>query len=221
MGSYSDDRRGRDSRSRAPRGDGRDPSAGRRTGRPSADGRGRPSASRAPQRRPRQRVAEPLSSQESYDSMRRSRASYERARASRDALAEARAAAPDREVIDGRGSIDSRTFNESHQISSLSHDERDRPRAAIDASMTEGRWHSRAGQGFDAVPDAGALGTLPGRVRAHRPPSGVGFSGGVVSGRGDYAGTGGGFLSGVPLFFKVTVPIIVVLVIVLLFLLLT
>lgn len=208
MGSYSDERRGRDSRSRAPR-----------------DGRGRPQAHQSPQRRPRQRIAEPLSSQESYDSMRRSRASYERARASRDVLDEARRAAGDREVIDGRGSIDSRTFNESHQISSLSHDERDRPRAAIDASMTQTRWHSRAGQGFDAVPDAGALSSLPGRVRSgaatHRAPSGVGFSGGVVSGRGDYAGIGGGFLSGVPLFFKVTVPIIVVLLVILIFLLLT
>ena len=211
MGSYSDERRGRDSRSRAPRG----------------EGRGRPAAQRTPQRRPRQRIAEPLSSQESYDSMRRSRASYERARASRDALDEARRAAGDREVIDGRGSIDSRTFNESHQISSLSHDDRDRPRAAIDASMTQTRWHSRAGQGFDAVPDAGAMGTIPGRVRsnmgAHRPASGVGFSGGVVSGRGDYAGTGsgGGFFAGIPLFFKVTVPIIIILLAVLVFLLLT
>lgn len=208
MGSYSDERRGRDSRSRAPR-----------------DGRGRPQAQRPPQRRPRQRIAEPLSSQESYDSMRRSRASYERARASRDALGEARRVAGNREVIDGRGSIDSRTFNESHQISSLSHDERDRPRAAIDASMTQTRWHSRAGQGFDAVPDAGALSTIPGRVRSsaatRRSPSGVGFSGGVVSGRGDYAGTGGGFLSDVPLFFKVTVPIIVVLLVILIILLLT
>ena len=76
MGSFSDERRGRDSRSRAPR-----------------DGRGRPSAPKTPQRRPRQRIAEPLSSQESYDSMRRSRASYERARASRDVLDEARRAA--------------------------------------------------------------------------------------------------------------------------------
>ena len=208
MGSFSDERRGRDSRSRAPR-----------------DGRGRPSAPKTPQRRPRQRIAEPLSSQESYDSMRRSRASYERARASRDALDEARRAAGNREVIDGRGSIDSRTFNESHQISSLSHDDRDRPRAAIDASMTETRWHSRAGQGFDSVPDAGAMGGIPARVRPHGPghraPSGVGFSGGVVSGRGDYAGAGGGFLAGIPLFFKVTVPLIVVLLVILIVLLLT
>ena len=138
---------------------------------------------------------------------------------------EARRAAGNREVIDGRGSIDSRTFNESHQISALSHDDRDRPRAAIDASMTETRWHSRAGQGFDSVPDAGAMGGIPARVRPHGPghraPSGVGFSGGVVSGRGDYAGAGGGFLAGVPLFFKVTVPLIVVLLVILIVLLLT
>ena len=46
--------------------------------------------------------------------------SYERARASRDALSETRRSrALNREVIDGRGSIDSRTFNESHQTKTV------------------------------------------------------------------------------------------------------
>ena len=196
MGSFSDERRGRDSRSCAPR-----------------DGRGRPSAPKTPQRRPRQRIAEPLSSQESYDSMRRSRASYERARASRDVLDEARRAAGNREVIDGRGSIDSRTFNESHQISAYSRDDCDRPDPMLDTVSARTSWRSRAGQGFDAAPEGG-MGThgLPLRPRS---AGNVGFSGGVMSGRADY-GAPAGPLAGIPLFLKVTIPIIVILLIVIL-----
>ena len=88
-------------------------------------------AQRAGQRRTR--VVPPFSSQESYDLTRSSMESYERARASRDALSEARRGrALNREVIDGRGSIDSRTFNESHQISAYSRDDRDRHDPMID-----------------------------------------------------------------------------------------
>ena len=103
-------------------------------------------AQRAGQRRTR--VVPPLSSQESYDLTRSSMESYERARASRDALSEARRGrALNREVIDGRGSIDSRTFNESHQISAYSRDDRDRHDPMID-TMDNRTWYSRAGQGF-------------------------------------------------------------------------
>lgn len=88
-----------------------------------------------------------------------------------------------REVIDARGSIDSRTFNETHEISSTTKDIRDRHAAELD-SMSRTSWHSRAGQGFDAVPDAGA----PRRARPalQRPSSAIGFSGGVMSGGPNY-----------------------------------
>ncbi len=178
-------------------------------------GSARPSVSR--------RVVDPRSSQESYDELQRTRAHYDRERASRDPYAAPKRYGGPREVIDARGSIDSRTFNESHEISSRTNDERDRPRAAIDASMTRTRWHSRAGQGFDAVPDAGASHSLPGRLKTAghgRGAGGVGFSGGVVSGRQDYS-AGGGFLSEIPLFFKITIPLIVVLVVILVVLLLS
>ncbi|MEB1815029.1 hypothetical protein, partial [Adlercreutzia mucosicola] len=162
----------------------------------------------------RTRVVPPLSSQESYDLTRSSMESYERARASRDALSETRRGrALNREVIDGRGSIDSRTFNESHQISAYSRDDCDRPDPMLDTVSARTSWRSRAGQGFDAAPEGG-MGThgLPLRPRS---AGNVGFSGGVMSGRADY-GAPAGPLAGIPLFLKVTIPIIVILLIVIL-----
>lgn len=163
--------------------------------------------------RPRTRVVPPLSSQESYDRTRSSQESYERARASRDALSETRRVhTPNREVIDGRGSIDSRAFNETHELVGYSIDDRDKPRAAVDASFSETRWHSRAGQGFSDVPDGGARPPI-----APRAPRGgnVGFSGGVVSGRANYTAPSGvrGFLAGLPLAVKIAVPVLVLIVI--------
>ena len=162
----------------------------------------------------RTRVVPPLSSQESYDLTRSSMESYERARASRDALSETRRGrALNREVIDGRGSIDSRTFNESHQISGYSHDERDRPDPMVDTVTARTNWRSRAGQGFEAAPDGGMAAPL--RPRASRA-SEVGFSG-VMSGRANYSAPSGP-LAAVPSFLKVTVPIIVILLVIILFL---
>ena len=115
-----------------------------------------------------------------------------------------------RQVIDGRGSIDSRTFNESHQISAYSRDDRDRHDPMID-TMDNRAWYSRAGQGF-ATPAEGAPGA-PAPVRRPRGSraSDVGFAG-VMSGSANYGGAQGG--SGVPLFVKVAVPLIVVLLVV-------
>ena len=165
-------------------------------------------AERARQARPRTRVVPPLSSQESYDRTRSSMEGYERARASRDALSESRRTrTPNREVIDGRGSIDSRAFNETHELVGYSIDDRDRPRAAVDASFSKTRWHSRAGQGFGDVPDSGAPRHASGRPQS----SDVGFSGGVMSGRANYTAPKTG-LAAVPLFVKIAVPVIVVLI---------
>ena len=147
-------------------------------------------AQRAGQRRTR--VVPPLSSQESYDLTRSSMESYERA------------------VIDGRGSIDSRTFNESHQISAYSRDDRDRHDPMIDV-MDNRTWHSRAGQGFVAPAEGAPGAPAPARRPRGSSASDVGFAG-VMSGRANYGGTQGG--SGVPMFVKIAVPLIVVLLVV-------
>lgn len=178
-------------------------------------GHGAPAAP-APSRRTR--VVPPLSSQESYDLTRSSMESYERARASRDALSETRRGrALNREVIDGRGSIDSRTFNESHQISGYSHDDRDRHDPMLDTVSSRTNWRSRAGQGFDSVPDGGAAHGMPAPLRPRGSrASDVGFSG-VMSGRANYSAPSGPW-AGIPTFLKVTIPIIVVLLAIILFL---
>lgn len=98
--------------------------------------------------------------------------------------AHARRSTGSREVIDARGSIDSRTFNETHEISSTTKDVRDRHAAELD-SMSHTSWHSRAGQGFDAVPDAGAA-----RRISPRAASNIGFSGGVMSSGAHYGHSG-------------------------------
>lgn len=161
------------------------------------------------------RVVPPLSSQESYDLTRSSMESYERARASRDALSESRRSrALNREVIDGRGSIDSRTFNESHQISAYSRDDRDRHDPMIDV-MDSRTWYSRAGQGFTASADAPAP-AAPVRHPRGSSASDVGFAG-VMSGRSNYGGVQRS--SSIPLFLKVAVPLIIVLLAVIVYLL--
>ena len=138
---------------------------------------------------------------------------YERARASRDALSETRRTrTPNREVIDGRGSIDSRAFNETHELVGYSIDDRDRPKAAVDASFSKTRWHSRAGQGFPDVPDSAPPVTPP-----HGPSVAARWASAVMSGRANYTAPEDG-LAGVPLFVKIAVPIIVVLIAVIIYL---
>ncbi len=155
------------------------------------------------------RVVPPLSSQESYDRTRSSMESYERARASRDALSdERRSRTPNREVIDGRGSIDSRAFNERNELVGYSIDDRDKPQASVDSSYSDTRWHSRAGQGFgnDAARESGSPRRASSDAQRFRA-----MEGGSASTMGMQRGT----FSSVPLFVKIAVPVIVVLVIVL------
>lgn len=115
-------------------------------------------------------ASHPLSSAEGRERSRVAQETYEFERASRDALSGSTyGRRGEREIIDARGSIDSRAFSERDQLIGYSIDEDDKPEPAIDASLTQTRWHSRAGQGFDNVPDAG---------RQRRVPlPGVGFQG--------------------------------------------
>ena len=94
-----------------------------------------------------------------------------------------------RVLIDARGSIDSRTLNEEGRISSIAKDKRDRHDASVEGGFSSSRWRSHAG--------------------------GVGFSGGVLSGGADY-GRPERNAEGVPLFFKIIVPAIAILLIVVL-----
>lgn len=140
----------------------RDPSASPRSGREMVSMRDTDEIyARAAELGRRGHASHPLSSEEGRERSRNAKEMHEFERASRDVLNSARhTRGAGREVIDARGSIDSRAFNEHDQLIGYSIAEEDKPEPAIDASLTQTRWHSRAGQGFDNVPDAG---------RAHRP----------------------------------------------------
>ncbi len=103
----------------------------------------------------RQRAAAPLSSQESRERTRTWQENYEYQRATRDPIMRAQyGRGGNREVIDGRGSIDSRAFNEHQMLVGYTIDARDRHEPDIDSVDSNMRWQSRAGQGFENVPDA-------------------------------------------------------------------
>lgn len=140
-----------DRRERPPRGAsprpyrerGRDASRAARSAR--AGQHAAPASRRAPDAAQRQ----PLSTQESRDLAQMSRETYEAARARRDArFPHGAGRTSNRELIDGRGSIDSRAFNENNELVGYSIDKRDKPEPLVDAVEAGSRWSSRGGQGF-------------------------------------------------------------------------
>lgn len=164
------------------------------------------------------RVRMPLSSQESHEQTKLSREAYERERANRDVLSRERQnRTSNREIIDARGSIDSRAFNEKSELVGYSIDGRDKPRPAIDASNPKTKWHSHAGQGFGNAPDAGASGGIPFPSRRNRKTD-LGALSDTISGRSNYT-SGKGGLAGTPFFIKALIVLIVVLLGVLIWLL--
>lgn len=153
------------------------------------------------------RVRQPLTTQESHDQTQMSREAYEQERARRDVLSASRQnRTSNREVIDGRGSIDSRAFNEKNELVGYSIDEHDRPDPAVDSTDSPSRWRSHAGQGF-------ALGEGRGR----RNPD-LGSLSDAISGRSDYRSGKPGFAD-IPLSIKLLSLLIVVLLVVLVVLL--
>lgn len=151
------------------------------------------------------RVVQPLSSQESHEYSERSRASFERERESRDAFSPERAMrSPNREIIDGRGSIDSRAFNERHDLVSYSIDESDRPDPMIDTTNPKAKWHSHSGN-----EPSQRTSVFVKRGFGSSVPS---FSSSLAHSRSTRRAS---FLANLPTFVKVVVPLIVVLLIIL------
>lgn len=152
------------------------------------------------------KIARPLSSQESHNRTVMSRDAYEREREMRDALSARRSArTTNREVIDGRGSIDSRAFNEQNRMVGYSVSEEDKPAPAVDASNPKAKWRSHAGQGF-------GNGARP-RVNRHIDLGSLSDS---ISGSANY-GKGSSPFSSLPPFVRVVIPLLVLLLIVLIF----
>lgn len=145
------------------------------------------------------RVVKPMTSQESRTRAQASRDGYEREREVRDALSSQRPIrTTNREVIDGRGSIDSRAFNEMNKLVSYSVEESDKPDPMIDASNPKAKWHSHAGDGAGVRP---------------RRSFDLGSLSDSISGSASY-GRKSAF-SSFPPFVRIAIPVLVVLIIVL------
>ncbi len=154
------------------------------------------------------RVVRPMTSQEFRSRTMMSRDAYERERDARDALSSTRSSrTSNRDVIDGRGSIDSRAFDEQRRLVGYSVDESDKPAPAVDASNPKAKWHSHAGQGFQSS-----------RPKVNRRLD-LGSLSDSISGSANYGKGNQGF-SSLPPFVKLAIPVLVILVVVLLFILL-
>ena len=151
----------------------------------------------------------PLSTQESRDLTQMSREAHEEARARREARTfQVQGRTSNRELIDGRGSIDSRALNERNQLVGYTIDERDRHEPMVDVNESKSRWRSHDGHAvYQHMPLSGG--------RAPRPNQ-IGLQGGAMGSKRNFAASS---QSGIPLFVKVAIPVIVVLIIILVLLL--
>ncbi len=163
---------------------------------------------RAREIRAMNRVRKPLTTQESHDQTQMSREAYEHERARRDVLSATRQnRTSNREVIDGRGSIDSRAFNERNELVGYSIDEHDKPEPLVDSTDSQSRWNSHAGQEF-----------MTQESRRFRRNADLGSLSDTISGRSDYKAAKPGFAD-IPMSVKLLSLLIVVLLVVLVVLL--
>lgn len=157
----------------------------------------------------------PLSTQESRDLTQMSREAHEEARAQRNArIQQSAGRTTNRELIDGRGSIDSRAFNEHNELVGYSIDKKDKPEPLVDAIDAGTRWSSRGRQGFavgEGRPDA---------AHARRPArrQDLGSLSNTISGRAQYGNKAAPGLPKAAIFLAVLIVILLVVLGVILFL---
>ena len=152
-----------------------------------------------------------MTTQQSLDHKDMVKENIEAERARRDVFSSRNAGrTQNRDVIDGRGSIDSRAFNERNELVGYSIDQRDRPDPLVEVPEEQvGRWNSQAGQGF-------APGASEGRGFSRRIADLNNLSD-SISGRADYRSAG--ILSSMPTSAKLLILLIIILLGVLVYLL--
>ena len=147
--------------------------------------------------RQRNTISKPLSSQEFKENTRRSFEHYEKERAARDPFLKPTGLSKERTVIDGRGTIDSRTFNERQEISNKTMDERDKHEPEATSNGAKNRWRTHSGKADGpAHASTNALKTF----NIERTPIGNSFS-------------------ELPQFLKYSIPVIIILLLIVIFLL--
>lgn len=149
---------------------------------------------------------------ESHDRKIVSKENFEAERAKRDVFSSRNASrSSNREVIDGRGSIDSRAFNERNELVGYSIDQSDRPDPLVETPAdSNGRWKSQAGQGFSPV-------TNGGNTMGARRPTDLNKLSDTISGRSEYQ-TKSGFAA-IPTSAKFLIVLIIILLGILIYLL--
>lgn len=141
------------------------------------------------------RTPEVLSSKEYQAKTRKSFEQYERERQARDPYSSKRVSNNNRIVIDARGTIDSRAFDEKQIISRKAIDDRDKHDPFISTTLSTNRWKTKKQQ-QEVISQGNG-----------KTKSSLNFS--------DEDNKGG--FSSLPQFVKVAIPIIVILIIILIF----
>lgn len=144
--------------------------------------------SRSTQKR---RVVEPMSSQEYQEKTRKNFEHYERERAVRDPYQPRNLRSGERTVIDGRGTIDSRAFNEQDIITNRAVAEEDKHEATLTTTTARERWKTHQDSFSKNAPSIGQVGQNS-TLSAFKE---------------------------LPIFFRVVIPIIVILIIIVIYLL--
>lgn len=152
------------------------------------------------------RVARPLSSLESQQRVQSSRDAFDYEREARDIFSSSRNAArtTNREVIDARGSFDSRAFSEYDRIVSYSINEEDKPVPRVNSTLSKSRWRSHGRESVQKdkrVSRRFDLGSLSDSI----------------SGKSVYGKPQQGY-SSLPLFARIAIPVLAVLLVVLIYL---
>lgn len=147
--------------------------------------------------RARTTISRPLTSKEFQENTRKNYEHYERERAARDPFLRKSTSSKERTVIDGRGTIDSRTFNERQEISNRTIDERDKHQPTATTSESTRRWKTHSSRA-----------DIPAHA-ANKPLKTF-----------DLGRSGiGNLFSELPTFVKVSIPIIIILILIVIFLL--
>lgn len=147
--------------------------------------------------RNRTTISRPMSSQEFKENTRRNFEHYEKERAARDPFSMARGLTKERTVIDGRGTIDSRTFNERHEISNKTIDPQDQHEPQASTTTAKNRWKTHS-----STPNVPAHAA----INKHNI---------MVSNRLGISDT----FSELPQFVKFAIPVIIILLLIVIFLL--
>lgn len=157
--------------------------------------------------------AKNLDSALSFESSER-RDYHERQRAARDRRSQSPGMQGNRKLIDARGSVDSRAFNELDELVNYSINETDKPDPLVDVSNPKAKWKSHSGNEVPQMPRNPLASSLQRGSRRN-----LASLSDTISGKDSYGSPmNGGILNSyfnLPPFIKIAIPVVLVLAVVL------